>query len=344
MSKVLITGMSGTGKSTVLGLLASRGHRVVDTDTDEWSHWVTQPDGSADWIWRPDAITALLTDHRQGSLFVAGCKSNQGTFYPLFDHIALLSAPTDVLLSRIATRTTNPYGKTPEQRADILRYAAEVEPLLRATATIEIDATQPLPRVVREIESLIWDSVLLARHGQTQWNVARRRQGQLDSPLTPVGLEQAHRHAATLETHPIDGIFASPQGRAHTTAEIIGAHLSLPVQIIDELAELHHGSYAGLTNAEINARYPGELASRAADKYEWRFPGGESYADADVRAGQALARIATRHPLIVTHEMIGRMLQRHLLDLDPAAALTTTHPQDIVYEIDPSTRTRRDIR
>lgn len=50
--------MSGTGKSTALQVLGERGHHVVDTDIDQWSHWVSSPDGSADWIWREDAIAA----------------------------------------------------------------------------------------------------------------------------------------------------------------------------------------------------------------------------------------------------------------------------------------------
>jgi shikimate kinase len=154
MPKVLVTGMSGTGKSAALQALGGRGHRVTDTDTDQWSHWVTLPDRSPDWIWHEDAITALLASHRHGHLFIAGCKTNQGKFYPRFDHIALLSAPADVLLARIASRTGNPYEKHPAERAQILRDLAEVEPLLRATATIEIDATAPLPQVVRHLEKL----------------------------------------------------------------------------------------------------------------------------------------------------------------------------------------------
>lgn len=150
MAKVLITGMSGTGKSTILEMLGARGHRTVDTDTDRWSHWVTLPDGSSDWIWREQAIADLLAGH----LFVAGCKSNQGRFYPQFDHIVLLSTPTDVLLARIAARTNNPYGKRPQERAAILEYLAVVEPQLRATATIEIDASAPIDKVVEQIESL----------------------------------------------------------------------------------------------------------------------------------------------------------------------------------------------
>ncbi|MFI5933207.1 AAA family ATPase [Actinoplanes sp. NPDC051494] len=151
MARVLITGMSGTGKSTVLAALGALGHRVVDTDTEQWSRWVTLPDGERDWVWREDAVSGLLAGHRDGHLFVAGCKSNQGRFYPQFDRVVLLSAPADVLLARIASRTNNPYGKRPEELAAILRHLAEVEPLLRATATVEIDASGPVAEVVRRV-------------------------------------------------------------------------------------------------------------------------------------------------------------------------------------------------
>lgn len=154
MSKILVTGMSGTGKSTALQLLDQRGHRVVDTDTDEWSRWIRQPDGCRDWVWREDAISRLLANHTQGHLFVAGCKRNQGRFYPQFDHIALLSAPAEVLLARIAARDNNPYGKSAREEADILRNLADVEPRLRATATVEIDASAPLLAVVQQLEDL----------------------------------------------------------------------------------------------------------------------------------------------------------------------------------------------
>ncbi|WP_220504253.1 AAA family ATPase [Microbispora sp. H13382] len=153
-AKILITGMSGTGKSTALQILGSRGHRVVDTDYGHWSHWVTLPDGSPDWVWREEAMTDLLVGHTDGALFVAGCKSNQGGFYPLFDHVVLLSAPAEVLLARVGERTNNPYGKRPEERDAIMENLRVVEPLLRATATMEIDASAPIEHVVRQLEEL----------------------------------------------------------------------------------------------------------------------------------------------------------------------------------------------
>jgi len=149
MARILITGMSGTGKSSALRGLAARGHVVADTDTDVYSHWTA--DGG-DWIWRLDAVAGLLDRHED--VFVAGCKSNQGALYPRFDRIVLLSAPATVLLSRVAARTDNPYGKSEAERAEILANLAAVEPLLRATATDEIDATLPPTAVVRALERL----------------------------------------------------------------------------------------------------------------------------------------------------------------------------------------------
>jgi dephospho-CoA kinase len=149
VAKVLVTGMSGTGKSSVLRLLGERGHRVVDTDTDEWSEWV---DG--DWLWDERAIAELLAGHERGHLFVAGCRTNQGRFYDRFDAVVLLSAPPEVLLARIDARDDNPYGKSAEERELVLRHRAEVEPLLRATASAELDATAPLDEVADRLEAI----------------------------------------------------------------------------------------------------------------------------------------------------------------------------------------------
>ncbi|MBP2471935.1 shikimate kinase [Crossiella equi] len=147
--------MSGTGKSTVLEKLAELGHRVVDTDSDEWCRWETDEDGESDWVWREDKMNELLKGHTEGKLFVSGCKTNQVDFYPLFEHVVLLSAPPEVMLERIANRTNNPYGKTEEERQSILDNTAFVEPLLRRSATVEIDTSAPLAEVVRRIDELV---------------------------------------------------------------------------------------------------------------------------------------------------------------------------------------------
>ena len=141
-----MTGMSGTGKSTALAELALRGFRVVDTDEPGWKEL---RDG--EWVWREDRIAELLAADGERALYVSGCVPNQGRFYDRFDAVVLLSAPADVILSRIATRTTNDFGKSPVERAHILADLESTEPRLRATCTHEIDATRPLDEVVEAL-------------------------------------------------------------------------------------------------------------------------------------------------------------------------------------------------
>jgi dephospho-CoA kinase len=144
--RVLVTGMSGTGKSSALAVLARRGFRTVDTDEPGW----TVEDADRGQWWDEERVSALLAEEGP-TLFISGAVSNQGRFYDRFDAVVLLSAPADVLLDRIATRTTNNYGKASDERNLILAHLREVEPLLRAACTHEIDATQPLANVVAQL-------------------------------------------------------------------------------------------------------------------------------------------------------------------------------------------------
>lgn len=129
MARVLVAGMSGAGKSTVLAAVATRGYLTVDTDYDAWELPGAQ--------WDEPRMSALLADH--STLAVSGTAQNQGRFYTRFEHVIYLRVPLGVLLERVGSRDNNPYGKTTEQQADITRYVAEVEPLIRRTATLELD-------------------------------------------------------------------------------------------------------------------------------------------------------------------------------------------------------------
>jgi len=145
MKRVLITGMSGTGKSTLLDELAARGYRTVDTDYGDYYEVV---DGER--LWRPERVEELLNDVPTDAadvLFVQGTTRNQGAFYPMFDHVVLLSAPVEVLIDRLTNRLTNPYGKNSAELAETLEYVETVEPLLRASATFEVVTTIPVPEV-----------------------------------------------------------------------------------------------------------------------------------------------------------------------------------------------------
>ena len=143
-----MTGMSGTGKSSALEGLRRLGFQTVDTDEGDWTAWSEAEGG---YVWREERIAQLLAGDDGRSLYVSGTVSNQGRFYPQFGAVVLLSAPAEVLLERLESRTTNQYGKSPEERALILRQLTEVEPLLRATCTHEIDATQPVTAVVARL-------------------------------------------------------------------------------------------------------------------------------------------------------------------------------------------------
>lgn len=157
---LLVTGMSGTGKSAVLAELARRGHRVVDTDEPGWSTDVPTVDGSVERLWVEESMTALLDGDQQrphepsSCLFVSGCVRNQGRFADRFDAVILLTAPVEIMLARIASRTRNRFGKAPEERERILRDRDEVEPVLRASATVVLDTNRPLTAVVDDVEAV----------------------------------------------------------------------------------------------------------------------------------------------------------------------------------------------
>ena len=156
MSRVMVTGMSGTGKSSALAELGRRGYRVVDTDDPGWREYREHDEPSdethrGEWLWVEERITGLLDSDDGRPLVVAGCVRNQSTFYDRFDAVVLLSAPAEVILDRIDRRTTNDYGKTPLERAMILDDLTRVEPLLRQGCTHELDASRPLDEVVADL-------------------------------------------------------------------------------------------------------------------------------------------------------------------------------------------------
>jgi dephospho-CoA kinase len=166
VKRVLITGISGVGKSTVTEALAARGYKSVDADTDEFSQWVTVEDDAGipgtpvevdrDWMWREDRIDALLSNEDAGVLFVSGCAANMGRFVPRFDHVVLLSAPAEVIVERLGTRTNNPYGKRPDEVARVLDLRDSVEPVLRNIAEHEIDTSASLDDIVTTLLRLVY--------------------------------------------------------------------------------------------------------------------------------------------------------------------------------------------
>ena len=95
----------------------------------------------------------LLASHTD--LVVSGTAENQGRFYDRFEHVVLLSAPVEVLIERVTTRTNNPYGRSADQQAEIRQYVVEVEPLLRRGASVELDGRCPVSKLADEVETLM---------------------------------------------------------------------------------------------------------------------------------------------------------------------------------------------
>lgn len=164
MTRVLITGMSGTGKSAVVRELIRRGYWAVDLDTPDWSEWVDldpadqlTPAEGKDWIWQEDRVRALLLLSRQdqGLLFVSGCAENMQRLFPLIETIILLSAPTATIMARLEARSSDGYGSTDGERQKVGELIATIEPLLRQSADHEIDSSGPTPCTVDEILKVI---------------------------------------------------------------------------------------------------------------------------------------------------------------------------------------------
>ena len=157
MKRILITGMSGTGKSATIIELAQRGFRAIDLDTAEWSCWVVAdprdtltPGEGEDWVWREDRVRELLMSVRSEPLFISGCAENMDSVSDLIDVTILLSAPISTIMERLTSRRGG-YGQNEDERRKVSELIATVEPLLRQTATIEIDSQASIAETVEEI-------------------------------------------------------------------------------------------------------------------------------------------------------------------------------------------------
>ena len=146
-------------------------------------------------------------------------------------------------------------------------------------------------------------TLLIARHGETDWNRERRWQGHADPPLNDAGREQARALGVTLASGRVDAIWSSDLDRARATAEIVGSALGLPVRLDQRLREVDVGEWQGLTTSEIEIRYPEGLAKLRLGETGW--VEGESIAAMAERVVSCLLAISVEHRggriLVVTH-------------------------------------------
>lgn len=161
-------------------------------------------------------------------------------------------------------------------------------------------------------------TILLARHGESDWNVERRWQGHADRPLTERGRAQAVALAKRLTQTKLDAVYASDLRRARDTAVVVADRQRLDVRTLRELREVDVGSWSGLTRAEAEARFP-EGFRRWSDGH----PGwedGETYEQMTERVLAAVRRIARDHPdapvLVVSHGGPIRAVHAAALGLD----------------------------
>jgi len=171
------------------------------------------------------------------------------------------------------------------------------------------------------------------RHGQTEWNVAGRLQGRLDSPLTETGLDQARAQGvilARLLPGPV-AVLASPSGRAWRTAEIATRGLGLTVRPEPDLREIDIGAWQGRQVDEIRATLPGD---QVADPHLWKFnaPGGERIEEMTARLTGLLRRL--KGPtVLVTHGVTSRVLRCLVLRRPVAGLAALPGGQGVVHHL-----------
>jgi hypothetical protein len=169
MPLVWVTGSSGVGKSTVCALLKSRGELAVDADWEGYSHWVDRTSGQvvtnppdpvpAGWLerfgWKISRaeVETLSRRMHDKTAFLCGSAENEAVVRDLFDHIICLVADNETIPDRLGTRTTNSFGKHPEELAAALGWNEGVESTCRRLGATIIDGRRPLPEVVDAILS-----------------------------------------------------------------------------------------------------------------------------------------------------------------------------------------------
>jgi broad specificity phosphatase PhoE len=145
----------------------------------------------------------------------------------------------------------------------------------------------------------------LVRHGQTNWNLEGRFQGQSDTPLNQTGRREAHSLAGQLSGQSFAAIFTSDLIRAKETAEIIAESLGLPVTLEPRLREINQGEWEGQFVEDIKARDAEHWDQRTIDPANFRPPGGESVAEVAERTRAAMRKIVRLYPsgsiIVVSH-------------------------------------------
>jgi broad specificity phosphatase PhoE len=154
--------------------------------------------------------------------------------------------------------------------------------------------------------------LILIRHGESQWNVEGRWQGQADPPLSERGRRQARDAIERIASLEPAALYSSNLCRAHETALILGRRIGLEPRIEPRLQEFNVGVWSGLTKPEIERRWPGQYARFSFRELDFRPGGGESPRELMARVHEALDEIADRHAglrvLLISHGGVAKSL------------------------------------
>ena len=163
-------------------------------------------------------------------------------------------------------------------------------------------------------------TILLARHGETDWNAVGRWQGHTDRSLTELGRRQAAELAERLADVELDAVYSSDLLRAIETAEPVANRLGLPLRTLPELREVDVGTWAGLTRDEVAERFPDGF--RRWSEWQTGWEDGETYDEMGERVVGAILRLAGKHPgeriLVVSHGGAIRALHAAAAGIDIA--------------------------
>jgi probable phosphoglycerate mutase len=163
--------------------------------------------------------------------------------------------------------------------------------------------------------------ILLARHGETDWNREGRWQGHSNQPLNATGMAQAEALGRRLARERIDALYTSDLLRASQTAAAVSRETGLDAIPTPGLREVDVGDLAGLDRAAAAERFPDWYTRWREDGAVDRYPGGETFTDLRARAVSAIERIAARHAggtaVAVCHNGIVRAVVLHILGLEP---------------------------
>jgi probable phosphoglycerate mutase len=178
----------------------------------------------------------------------------------------------------------------------------------------------------------------VVRHGETAWNAEGRVQGQLDIPLSEVGLGQARALAAVLGNESFSAIYSSDLARVRQTAQPTADRLGLKVALEPGLRERHYGVFQGMTYAEAKERMPADYARFRARDPEYAFASGESLARFNERALACVDSLVKKHAgenlLVFTHGGVLEMIYRHATGRGLSAARDFEIPNAAINRIE----------